>query len=288
MPRAVRVAYQGEPGSYSEEAALRFLADLPRRPRLEGVPCADFPDVTEAVERGAAAYGVLPVENSLEGNIDEATDLLADVDLTVVGEVLQPIRHCLIARPGAGLDQLKRAHSHPQALKQARAFLRQRGLERVPHFDTAGAVRWLAARGTRADAAVASERAAKLHRMQVVARDIAAPLENTTRFFLVAPVGESLPRRRGRSYKTSVAFGARHTPGALHRCLGELASRGVNLTKLESRPRRGKPWRYVFHVDVEGHVADRGVAEALDALAKRASWFKLLGSYPAAKPPSSA
>jgi prephenate dehydratase len=285
MARAARVAYQGERGAYSEEAALAFLTSLPTPRALEGVPCADFPDVAEAVERGAAPYGVLPVENSLEGNIDEATDLLAAVDLTVVGEVLLPIRHCLIARPGARPEGLRRAHSHPQALKQCRPFLRSRGLEAVPHVDTAGAVRWLAAHGKSGDAAIASERAAALHGMQVVARDLAAPLANSTRFFVVAPHGEPGPKRRGRAHKTSVAFAARHTPGALHACLGEFARRGVNLAKLESRPDRAKPWRYVFHVDVEGHVRDAPVGEALAALAQRASWFKLLGSYPAAKPP---
>lgn len=278
-----RVSFQGERGAYSEAAALDFLTTLPRPRSLEGVPCADFPDVVEAVERGRADFGVLPVENTVAGNIDEATDLLGEVDLSVVGEVLLPIKHCLAARPRAGLERLRRVHSHPEALKQCRPFLRQHGLQAVPHFDTAGAARWVAEHGKREDAALASERAAKLHRLEVLARDVAAPLQNTTRFFVLAPAGEPPPRRRGRGYKTSLCFGARHAPGALHRCLGELASRRVNLTKLESRPRRGKPWRYVFYVDVEGHVAEPHVAAALDALAKRASWFKLLGSYPAAR-----
>lgn len=282
MARAARVAYQGERGAYSEEAALHFLTTLAKPRPLEGVPSADFHDVVAEVERGRAEFGVLPVENSLEGNIDEATDLLVDVDLGVVGEVLVPVKHCLIARPGARLGGLRRAHSHPQALKQCREFLRRHALQPVPHFDTAGAVRWLAVKGKRSDGAVASERAARLHRMAVLARDIAAPLDNATRFFVIAAEAEVPPKRRGRRYKTSVVFATRNVPGALHRCLGEFASRSVNMTKLESRPDRGKPWRYVFYVDVDGHLRDEAVARALDALAKRASWFKLLGTYPAA------
>jgi len=281
--RPATAAYQGEPGAYSEEAAARFLAGLASPRRLEGVPCLDFLEVCEAVERGRAEFGVLPVENSLQGNIDEATDALAEVDLAVVGEVLLPIRHALVGRPGAKLKEVKRAHSHPQALKQCGPFLRRQGLLAMPRLDTAEAVRWLAERGTRADAAVASERAAKLHGMHVLARDIAAEVDNTTRFLLIAPDGEGVPRRRkGVAYKTSIVFGTRNVPGALHRCMGELASRHVNMTKLESRPRRGKPWRYVFFLDLDGHVEDPRVADAVDALARRASWFKLLGTYPAA------
>lgn len=283
MGRASRVAFQGERGAYSEEAALQFLTSLPKPRGLDGVPCADFADVVEAVERGRADYGALPVENTVAGNIDESTDLLGEVDLAVVGEVLLPIRHALAARPGAKLAALERVHSHPEALKQCRLWLRQHDLKPIPHFDTAGAARWVAEQGKRGDAALASERAARLQGLAVLARDVAAPLQNTTRFFVLAPEGEPPPKRRGRAYKTSLCFGARHAPGALHRCLGELAQRRVNLTKLESRPRRGKPWRYVFFVDVEGHVRDPNVAEALDALAKRASWFKLLGSYPAGR-----
>lgn len=282
MAKPSRVAFQGERGAYSETAALAFLIALPKPRALEGVPCTDFKDVAEAVERGGADYGILPVENTVAGNIDEATDLLGEVDLSVVGEVLLPIRHCLAAKPGVKAPALRRVHSHPEALKQCRAFLRQRDLKAVPHFDTAGAARWVAEQGKRQDGALASERAAELHGLDILARDVAAPLQNTTRFFVLAPAGEPPPRRRGRAYKTSLCFGARHAPGSLYSCLGELARRRVNLTKLESRPRQGKPWRYVFYADVEGHVSDPAVAAALDGLAKRASWFKLLGSYPAA------
>ena len=267
------VAFQGERGAYSESAVFQFFgADT------EVKPCREFRDVFESVSKQEASYGVVPVENSLEGSITQNYDLFLKYDLKVCGEVIVKIEHCLVANPGTSLEAIKAVYSHPQALAQCRNFLEQFGRELIPTYDTAGSVKILKEKALKDAAAVASERAAKLYGMQVLARDIADNHENYTRFFVLSNEDSAATGKD----KTSIIFSAAHAPGSLYHALGEFAKRDINLTKIESRPTKQKPWEYNFYLDFEGHRIEKRCAEALKALEKYATFIKILGSYPRA------
>lgn len=265
------VAYQGEPGANSEDAVLISFGETAT------LPSRTLADAFAAVESGTARAAVVPVENSLAGSIYETYDLMRASDLVIRGEVLLPVNHCLVALPGQSLREISRVYSHPQALAQCDSFLREHGFEPVAAGDTAGSARMLRDRGLRGAAAVSSRRAAGLYGLDVLAENIQTQRENATRFFVVAR--EAAPR--GEHNKTAVVFSTPNRPGALYRCLGTLACRSINLTKLESRPSRERPWEYVFHAEFDGHVNDRDVTLALQDLATKASTVKLLGSFPA-------
>lgn len=268
------VAYQGEPGANSQEAIFQHFG-----PQTTTLACASFHDIFAAVEEGRATLGLLPVENSQAGSINQAYDLLLDHDLRVVGEVKFRVRHSLLAAPGTRAEEIVRVRSHPQALAQCERYLRARGWEPVPAYDTAGAARQLAAEPEPGAAVIASALAGQIYGLEALDAGIEDSADNTTRFFLL---GREEPPP-GKRNKTSIVFATLHTPGALYNVLGELAGRGINLTKLESRPRRNRPWHYVFYVDLEGHWQDAGVNRALMGLLTRTAFLKLLGSYPAAE-----
>jgi len=272
----MRVAFQGIPGAYSEEAIHQFFG-----PDVDVLPCQTFAQIFEAVERQEADRGMLPVENAIAGSIPQAYELLLEHDLRVQAEVILKIRHMLMAPPGTKMSDLKRARSHPQALEQCRQYLLRHGLEPVPAFDTAGSARDLAANPEPGTAAIASELAAQLYGLEILDRDIADLPFNYTRFFVI---GTEDPPRAQRN-KTSLIFAVRHTPGALYQCLQEFAVRHINLTKIESRPRRNQPWQYLFYLDFEGHWQDPPCEAALLGLLRKASFVKMLGSYPAATTP---
>lgn len=274
----IRVAYQGEAGAYSEDAVVALFGE--RAPTL---PCTEFRDAFEAVDTGAATHAVLPVENSLEGTVAPVNDLLLDHDLTVTEEYLLPVAHCLIGNPRSTLPAVRSVYSHPQALGQCRRFLSQHpDWRQIPAYDTAGSVKMVRDRHRTDEAAIASRRSAKIYGMKVLAEDIQTDQGNTTRFFVL----EKHPRRVSGADKTSLAFVAKNVPGALHGCLGEFASRGINLTKLESRPRRERPWNYVFFADLEGSVEDPDVQAAVGALVTSAGFVKVFGSYRRAANPA--
>jgi chorismate mutase/prephenate dehydratase len=269
--QGVSVAYQGEPGAYSEEAAKRFFG-----PSTRGIGYESFDGVFEAVERGEAPFAMVPVENSLEGSITRAYDLLLDSPLMVCAETELRISHCLIALPEATLDTIKYVYSHPQALGQSRNYLKKLNVEVVPSIDTAGSVKMIKESGKTDAAAVASARAAELYGMKILAKEIEDNPHNFTRFFVLSkedapPTGND---------KTSIVFSLKHKPGSLYDCLGEFAKRKVNLTKLESRPTRHQPWEYNFYMDIAGHREEPTVGEALKALEEHAVFVKILGSYP--------
>ncbi len=268
------VAFQGEPGAYSQEAIFQHLGA-----GTATLACPGFGDIFAAVEEGRATLGLLPVENSQAGSINQAYDLLLDHDLRVVGEVKLRVRHCLLAPPGTQPAEIRRVHSHPQALAQCERYLRMRGWEAVPAYDTAGAAAELARDPQPGTAAIASALAGQAYGLAVLDAGIEDSPDNTTRFFLLGRE-EPQPARRN---KTSIVFATMHTPGALYNVMGEFASRGINLTKIESRPRRSRPWHYVFYVDMEGHWQDAAVNRALLGLLPRTAFLKLLGSYPAAE-----
>lgn len=276
--RKVRVAFQGADGSYSQIAAEQHFA--PWQGQIETRGHDSFAAMLEAVRAGAAEYAMLPVENTTAGSINDAYDLLAATTLAVVGEELLRVEHCLVALPGATIDGIRRVYSHPQALAQCTRFL---GALRDCHvesfIDTAMSVAKIKAEGDPSQAAVASERAAALHGLTVLARNLENQHGNFTRFMVVARQPFQFDLRI--PCKTSLIFATRHERGALVRCLNLLADRGLNLTKLESRPRPNTPWEYLFYVDFEGNLASEPVADAVDQMRVHTSFLKVLGSYPA-------
>jgi len=275
--RKRKVAYQGERGAYSEDAVAAVFGDA-----VESMPCLEFRDAFDAVDAGRATHAVLPVENSIEGTVAQVNDLLLEHDLTVTAEAIVHIDHCLIANPRATLDGVRTVYSHPQALGQCRKFLvRHPGWRQVPTYDTAGSVKMIRERRKRDEAAIASHRSAQIYGMKVLAEGIQTDHENYTRFFVL----EKHPRRIEDADKTSIAFVAKNVPGSLHACLGEFSKRGINLTKLESRPRRARPWNYVFFADFEGTMENPSCREAVGTLVTTAGFVKVFGSYRRAMPP---
>ncbi|MFQ5997226.1 MAG: prephenate dehydratase [Dehalococcoidales bacterium] len=267
------VAFQGEVGAYSEEAVFQFFgSSVQVRPR------ETLEQVFKAVEEGVQ-FGVVPVENSLEGSISRVYDLMLDSTLMVCGEIELRVIHCLIASPGAGLDTIKRVYSHPQALAQCRSFLKHLNAELIPTYDTAGSVKMIKGKGLSDSAAIASARAAEIYGMKVITQEIEDNPNNFTRFFILSKE-DSPPSGND---KTSIVFSVKDRPGALYGALGEFTRRNINLTKLESRPTRQKPWQYNFYLDFEGHREDRQAQEALESLEKISIFVKVLGSYPKAK-----
>jgi prephenate dehydratase len=272
----IRVAFQGVHGAYSEDAVYQYFGN-----DVEAVPCNEFEEVFAQVEGGEVGHAVVPVENSTEGSVTAVSDLLLDSDLTVTGEVLVAVRHCLIGHPQARLEEVRRVYSHPQALAQCRAFLtRHPEWEKVPSYDTAGSVKMIKERGQSVEAAIASQRAAMYYEMKVLAEDIQSVHNNFTRFFVVEKTASILAE----GDKTSLAFSTKNIPGALYQCIGVFAERGVNLSKLESRPRKGRTWEYVFYADIDGHVDDPKVRDAITDLLRKATFVKVFGSYWKAKP----
>ncbi len=268
------VAFRGEIGAYSEEAASHFFGSS-----IQVKPCESLDDVFRVVERGEVQFGIVPVENSLEGSISQVYDLLLASSLRVCGETELRVVHCLIANPEAELGLIKRVYSHPQALAQCKAFLKHLGCELIPTYDTAGSVKMIKEKGMLDGGAVASARAAEIYRMKVITQEIEDNPNNFTRFFILSQQ-DSSPSGND---KTSIVFAVKHKPGALYEALNELAVRNINLTKIESRPTRQKPWEYNFYLDFEGHRQDKVSQEALDNLERASLFVKVLGSYPKAK-----
>lgn len=272
----MRVAFQGEPGAYSEEAVVRLFGEV------ETVPCATLSDAFAAVTEGRVDRAVVPVENSQAGSINETYDLLLAHRLVIQGELDLRVSHCLMALPGQSLAGIRRVYSHPQALAQCDAFLRRLGVEVVATYDTAGSAKMIREQQLAGAAAIASRRAAQIYHLEILAEGIETNPANLTRFLVL---GTEAAPRAARS-KTSVVFALQNRPGTLHRALGALATRQINLTKIESRPGRTRPWEYLFYVDFDGHVEDPPVREALQELASHTTFLRVLGSYPWSPPPS--
>lgn len=275
MTAKPRIAFQGVAGAFSEQAAQAFYpsADVTGYPR--------FQDAFDAVVHGDATHAVLPVENSLAGSINDTYDLLTDSVLHVVGEEIVHVHHNLLIKPGTNREDIRRVYSHPQALAQCQEYLLRHGYEAVTDFDTAGAAKLLAENGGEGKAAIASKAAADAYGLEIAAEHIEDRPFNFTRFFVLS--ADEVARQEGTN-KTSLVLATKHRPGDLVACLEEFPKHGINMSKLESRPRRDKPWSYLFYVDIEGHVEDDNVAAAMTALMRKAAFVKFLGSYPAAEP----
>ena len=267
-----RIAFQGEPGAYSEEA-LFLLA-----PDAQSQPYREFRDVAQAVLEHRAELGLLPIENSLVGSIATNFDLIAESALAIVGEVVSAVHHCLLGVPGAQRAALRRVLSHPVALAQCERFLRElSGVEVVAFYDTAGAAAEVARRKDTSLGAVAGVLAARRYGLEVLAERIEDEPHNQTRFLLVAR--DATPPPADVPAKTTLRLKLPHRPGTLARALAPFADAGLNLTKLESRPDRSTPWEYLFYLDVEGRAAEPAMRSALAALATQGAVITVLGEY---------
>jgi len=270
----VRIAFQGESGAYSEAAAIRFSdhADL--------LPCESFDDVFTAVATGKATHGILPVENSIGGSIHRNYDLLLEHDLPIVGEVVLDITHNLLVLPGTTMEQVKKIYSHPQALAQCERFLRSLpGVSVEATYDTAGSAKLVKEKGLKDAAAIASDRAAQVFGLEILKPEIQDFSDNITRFLVVSRTADSDLQ----ADKTTVVFSLPNEPGSLFKALSVFALREIDLTKIESRPIRGRPWEYLFYVDLPVGRHDLRCARALVHLAEFARSMRTLGSYPSWK-----
>ncbi|HEY1211606.1 MAG TPA: prephenate dehydratase [Nitrososphaera sp.] len=269
-----KVAFQGERGAYGEMATLQYFPDA----RL--VPLKSFQDVFDAANSNEVEYIVVPIENSIEGSINEIYDILLKAKMSVMGEVYQRVIHCLITN--RNMKAIRHVYSHPQALAQCRGYLQKKGLRPVPTYDTAGAVKMIKENKMLDSAAIASKRAAELYDMQILDEAIEDRRNNYTRFLVLSPKKN---KKSGKAnlhdsdHKTSIIFSVRHVPGALFGILDEFAKRKINLTKIESRPTKETPWEYNFYVDFEGHFKNKAVHEALMSIKPKTSYMKILGSY---------
>lgn len=278
-----RVSYQGERGAFSEEAALTIFG------AAETLPCPTFTEAFDALVSGAADFATVPVENSQAGSINDTYDLLLThrERLTIRGEFDLHVHHCLLALPEDDPATIAVALSHPQALAQCRGFLASRGLRAVVSGDTAGSARLIREEGIAGRAAIAGRRAAEFYGLRVLAENIEDNPHNFTKFLVLqrketvdGPPPFALRPVAGRPPKTALVFATQNVPGALYAALGALARGGLNLTKIESRPARERPWDYYFYADVEGDAAESTCRAALDALARECTFLAILGSFP--------
>ena len=272
---APSIAFQGEPGAYSHQACVKA------RPDMEALPCRTFEDAIATVHEGEAELAMLPVENSTFGRVPDNHNLLPRSGLHIVDEVFVRVHINLLAVPGATLDQVERAMSHPMLLGQCRSFLRAHGIHRVVGADTAGSARHVAELGDSKLAALAGDLAAEIYGLEMLARHIEDQGSNTTRFLVLARAPD-LSRRGENGMITSFVFQVRNIPAALYKALGGFATNGVNMTKLESYMVGGSFTATQFYADIEGHPEDGNVRLALEELRYFTSMLDILGTYPAA------
>lgn len=270
----ITVAFQGVQGAYSEQAIRQHFGN-----GVDVQPCQSLTDLFDSLQSQQVTYAILPVENALAGAVSQAYELLMDYDLRIQAEVILHVHHALLAPHGTSMQDIRTVRSHPQALAQCERYLKRHHITTVPWYDTAGAARDLSVEPVPNTAAIASRLAGELYNLNALAIEIEDVPFNFTRFFVL---GHDDPQPSEYN-KTSLVFATRHRPAALYECLGEFATRGLNLTKVESRPRRNRPWEPVFYLDFEGHWQDPLCQEALARLLQRASFVKMLGSYPAVK-----
>lgn len=268
------VAFQGERGAFSYSAATKFFGN-----KIRDLPCSTFRDVFEALKSGKANFAVVPIENTLHGSVHENYDNLLEYAFPICGETNVRIAHNLIAMPGVRLQDIRRAYSHPVALNQCRNFfLKHNNIKPLSAYDTAGSVKMLRETNETGAGAVASEAAAKIYGGRILKRNIEDDRQNFTRFFLLTKQIKQLRSGTG-PWKTSVAFSTENAPGALFRAMACFALRDLNLSKIESRPLRGKPWEYLFYVDLIGREKDTRVQNALNNLRETTQFVRVLGSY---------
>ncbi|MEA2086523.1 MAG: prephenate dehydratase [Candidatus Caldatribacteriota bacterium] len=267
-----RVAFQGERGAFSEIAAIKFFG-----PSIKPVLCKTFGEIFQNINNGEAEYGILPVENSQTGGINEAHDLLLHQKLFAVGEVKLKVEHCLITKEEIDFKLIKKVYSHPQALAQCESFLSKNlpHCQIIPVYDTAGSVKMISNLKKNNIAAIASNWAAELYGLKIIRKGIQDNKHNYTRFLVLTSEISPDPK----SNKTSIIFAVVSKPGALYKCLKEFALRDLNLTRLESRPSKQKPWEYIFYTDFEKGLFEQSAQEVLEELKKHTTFVKVIGTY---------
>ncbi len=267
-----KVYYQGEPGSFSELAAVKYFG-----PGVTGKGLMQFEDVFQAVSRRRGVYGVIPIENTLAGSIHQNYDLLLKYDLWINGEITLRVRFHLFVRPDGRRRDLREIWSHPAALDQCRRFLsRQTGIKIVPVYDSAGAAKIINEQRRKDVGIIAGPQVARSYGLRAVAKAVEDNPQNFTRFLIL---GRERKIATGKNIKTSLAFGVKNAPGILFRCLSVFALRNIDLVKLESRPIIGKPWEYLFYIDFRGSIAEEKCRSAIATLDTVAAYSKLLGCY---------
>lgn len=272
---ASRVAFQGEPGAFSEEAARKLLGE-----QVNLVPRQTFEALFSSIEEGVADYALAPIENSLAGEVARSYDLLSESSLVIEKEVILPIEHHLIGCTGASFSEIKTVESHPVALAQCERFFKEHPqIKRIATDDTAGSVANVTKHGDRSRAAIAGRRAAQLYGGVILREHLEDDSENYTRFLLLSQSAE--PQEQ--ADKLSLVFNLKNRPGALYHALEPFARRGINLVQIQSRPIRGQPWQYRFYLDLQASTNDLGVREALEELRNETSEMRLLGCYPSAQ-----
>lgn len=276
----MNVAFQGELGAFSQQAIRQLLGNT-----AKPVPCERFDQVFGALESGKVRAAAIPIENTLHGSVHENYDLLLKHDCVITAETNVRVVHNLIAPPGVAFRDVRVVYSHPVALNQCRDFFaRHKAIAQKPFYDTAGSVKMIMSERPPGGAAIASELAAKIYGGHILKKAIEDDRQNFTRFFLLEPAGARPrnPAGAGKVWKTSLVFSTRNTPGALFRALAALALRDLNLVKVESRPLRGRPWEYLFYLDLIGRQDDEAVRNALRHLSELADFLRVLGTYRAA------
>lgn len=263
------IAFQGEPGAYSEQAVFDYYG------QVDTSPSESFDEVFKKVSTKECTFGLIPIENSLAGSIHQNYDLLVRNELHIVGEYFLRVRHCLIVNPGVKKSEIQKVKSHPQALGQCAGYLRSWGVKVEQEYDTAGSVKLLKASGDPNTAAIASKRAAQIYGMEVLEESIEDNPENYTRFLAISPK----PVDPESTAKTTIVFTLKNQPGALFKALSVFALRDIDLTKIESRPLAGTPWNYLFYVDFLGTVSSEKVSKALSHLGEYALMLRVFGSY---------
>lgn len=279
-----RISFQGELGAYSQSAVYSFFGrdnvveviPLPTLQRVFSELCSD-----PKTNPSKPNYAVVPIENSIAGSVGETFDLLVSRDVKIIGETAVAVQHALVIHRDADLKDVKKVISHPQALAQCREYLDARRWEQIAVYDTAGAVKMIRDENLLDTAAIASELACEIYGMKLVERNIEDDHLNRTRFVILvgAPEAAALLTEPSGTDKTSVIFSTKHSPGSLVRALSVLSFRGINLSRIESRPIKSKPWEYYFYVDFDGHLKEERCKQAIEDLQAQTIELKLLGSY---------
>ena len=262
------IGFQGEHGAYSE------VASLAHDPSLMPVSCKEFIEVFDEVSAGQLDFGIVPVENSLEGAVTQVNDLLTETELVIVGEISIPVHHCLLALPETEYRDLKVVYSHPQALAQCRDFISRHRLEPRPFYDTAGAAKMLSDDRPEAAAVIANKLCAELYSLEIINENIEDHPSNSTRFIILAKQKADVP-----GDKCSIIFAVKHEAGALFNVLKRFSDARINLTRIESRPARNNLGSYVFFADFEGSDQDKRIVDALAAVKGEAMSYTFLGCY---------
>ncbi len=274
-----KIAYQGERGSFGEQALLKYLNENLTNnfnEKYEPTNFKTFAEIFKALKENEIKYGILPIENSYAGGVYEVYDLLNEYNFFITGEIYTQVEHCLIGTKEANIEDIKEVYSHPQAILQCNEFLMDHDDWLVlPYYNTAGSAKMIAEENEQRKACIASKEAAKIYELKVLAENIQTKSDNFTRFIII---GRDL-EIKDKANKISLIFSLTHKSGALYESLGIFALNGLNLLKIESRPTKNKPWEYNFYVDLEGNLNDYKVKRTLDIIKEKSNSFKLLGNY---------